>query len=103
MNDIFVVFFLRHDFKESDSIRLDIVQDPIRYLTLHMVYILDSIHRVIVIDSDVYVPASRIQKSDCRTFESFGQFSLVFNKMIFFVPCASIELLRRPLYSESSE
>ena len=103
MNDIFVVFFLRHDFKESDSIRLNIVQDPIRYLTLHMVYVLYSIYRAIVIDSNVDMPACRIQKSDYRTFESFGQFTLVFNKMIFFVHYASIELLRRPLYSESPE
>ncbi len=89
--------------KESDSIRLDIVQNPIRYLTLHMVYIFNTIYRAIIIDSNVDMPACRIQKSNYRTFESFGQFSLVFNKMIFFVHYASIELLRRPLYSESSE
>lgn len=68
-----------------------------------MVYILYAIYRAIVIDSNIDVPASRIQKSDYRTFEGFGQFALVFNKMIFFVHCASIELLRRPLYSESPE
>jgi len=62
-----------------------------------MVYVLYSIYRAIVIDSYIDVPASRIQKSDYRTFKSFGQFTLVFNKMIFFVHCASIRLLRRPL------
>lgn len=36
-------------------------------------------------DSNIDVPASRIQKSDYRTFECFGQFTFVFDKMIFLV------------------
>ena len=66
-----------------------------------MVYVLYSIYRAIVIDSNVDMPACRIQKSNYRSLESFGQFSLVFNKMIFFVHYASIELLRRPLSRNS--
>ena len=36
-------------------------------------------------DSNIDVTASRIQKSDYRTFECFGQFTFVFDKMIFLV------------------
>ena len=101
MNNTLVVFFLRHDFKEPDSIRLDIVQNSISHLTLHMVYILYAIYRAIVIDSNIDVSTCRIQKSDYRTLKGFGQFALVFNKMIFFVHYASIGLLRRPLIPET--
>ena len=41
--------------------------------------------KILSIDSNIDVPASRIQKRDNRTFECFGQFTFVFDKMIFLV------------------